>query len=502
MQSTSTKNKPSVYQEAIYDAFLHTDKNIVVSAGPGSGKTTTAIEISKLIPPGKESLFAAFNKSIVEELSKRLPETVACKTLHSIGVTALISHFKTSFRINEFKCFPFIEEVLKKKPEELKREPKGLMAYKFAIKDAINLVRMTMTELNVEALFQMCMYYDVDLLQTEMIDIIDIMKKLDVYNRSFNKKHNYIDYTDMIFLPATNWKIKVPQYDYITLDECQDVNRAQQIFLERLLKPKGRTIVIGDEKQSLYSFMGADIESFKRFENKNNTITLSLPICYRCGTEIVKLAQKVYPNIEPCLANHPGEIRFGNIDEIQSGDMVLCRNNRPLVSLYFKLLRQEKNPILIGADIQVGLEALISKVLKKRVEDGLEDLYERLNTVGEELISKGVKNIKEHPKYESLKDKILTIEIIGERFETMKEVRVSIVEMFKEKEDCIKLMTIHKSKGLEADRVFYIERFDSKRLLPSLFATKDWQVVQETNLKFVMLTRSKRSIIFIQNLNH
>lgn len=502
------KTTPSPYQQAIYDAIVNTDYNIAVEAGPGSGKTTTIIEASKLVSPGKECLFAAFNKSIVTELSERLPKHIVCSTLHSLGMSALMSHFRTNFKLNEFKSFPFIEEVLKKKPviaakDELEKKAiiKQQMNYRFQMRDALDLVRMTMTELNVEALFQMCVYYNIDLLIEEMEDVITIMKKMEIYNRSFSKKHNYLDYTDMIFLPVTNPKIKVPQFDFVFIDEAQDLNKAQQLFLNRLSKPKGRTIVVYDKKQALYSFAGADIYSADRFESKPNTIKLPLSICYRCPVDVVKLAQQVYPDVEVCKTNIDGEIRYGLPSEIEAGDMVLCRNNRPLVKLYFDLLADGKAPVLVGSDIQVGLEALVSKVMKKTVEEGLLIIYERLEKVKEELISKGVKNIKEHPKYEGLRDKIKTIEIISNRFDYMKDVYKEIGELFKEKENCIKLLTIHRSKGLEAKRVFYIERFEGKTLLPSSYAVKDWEIIQENNLKFVMLTRCKESLIFIQNIN-
>jgi DNA helicase-2/ATP-dependent DNA helicase PcrA len=505
MEETIVQKKmtPSKYQVAIYDKIANTNDNVAVSASAGSGKTTTIVEGSKLIPHNKATLFAAFNKSIVEELSKRLPPHVECRTLHSLGMTSLMSHFRVQLKINEYKTFPIIEEIIKAKtPEQVTREnEKALIAYKYAMRDAIDLVRMTLTEWNVDALFEMCCRYDVELLQPEMEDIIQAMKKLEVYNRSFNKKHCHIDYVDMIYIPATSGKIKLPSYDVIFVDESQDLNRSQHQFLERIISSKGRMISVGDKNQSIYGFMGSDLNSFNRFAQRPNTTSLPLSISYRCGTDIVKAAQQVYPDIEPNPSNPKGEIRYGNVEEIEPGDMVLCRNNRPLAFLYFELLREEKNPVIIGSDIEIGLEALISKVVKKSSGEGLELLYERLLAVKEELKGKGVKNISEHPRYQSLKDKVQTIEIIAERFDTMKEVKAAIKDMFKEKENCIKLMTIHKSKGLEADRVFYIERFDGQKLLPSPYATREWEKLQEKNLQFVMLTRAKTSLIFINNIN-
>ena len=68
MSEVIEKVEYSTYQNAIFDTILATNKNIVVNATAGSGKTFTAVEISQLVPASKNVAFLAFNKSIVEEL--------------------------------------------------------------------------------------------------------------------------------------------------------------------------------------------------------------------------------------------------------------------------------------------------------------------------------------------------------------------------------------------------------------------------------------------------
>ena len=168
--------------------------------------------------------------------------------------------------------------------------------------------------------------------------------------------------------------------------------------------------------------------------------------------------------------------------------------------VYFQLLQEGKNPIVVGKDIQEGLEALVNKVINKNTDEGMEIIMERLTKLEDELKSKGIKNVKENPRYEALYDKVMTVDIIANRFDTMKEVKKEIVSMFEKKENCITLTTIHKAKGLEADRVFIIERFDGQRLLPSPYAITAWQKISEKNLRFVCYTRAKREIVFIPNI--
>ena len=87
-----SKFTPSKEQKEIFKFILNGEKNAVISAVAGSGKTTTLLEALKLIPEDKSVLFMAFNKSIAKELRERVPqrESIKVMTVHGfgIGVTA------------------------------------------------------------------------------------------------------------------------------------------------------------------------------------------------------------------------------------------------------------------------------------------------------------------------------------------------------------------------------------------------------------------------------
>ena len=81
-----SKFQPSVYQQGIYDFITNGKGNAVVSAVAGSGKTTTLINAINLIPSELNVLFLAFNKSIAQELSERVPKSaknIEVRTLHA-----------------------------------------------------------------------------------------------------------------------------------------------------------------------------------------------------------------------------------------------------------------------------------------------------------------------------------------------------------------------------------------------------------------------------------
>ena len=78
---------PSLYQEKIFDFFLHGHGNTLIEATAGAGKTLTLCKLLEMIPEDKKVLFCAFNKEIVKELDKRVKnkDNVDVRTIHSLG---------------------------------------------------------------------------------------------------------------------------------------------------------------------------------------------------------------------------------------------------------------------------------------------------------------------------------------------------------------------------------------------------------------------------------
>lgn len=469
---------------------------MAIKATAGSGKTTTLIQISKLLPVIKKVHFAAFNKAISNELKYRLRGNIGCSTLHSLGMSAIMSHYRESVKLNDFKTFLFVDDVIKGLEFE-KREEK--LSYQFPIVDLVNYARMTLTDWDKVSLKELSDRYGVLLSNEDQLTFaIETLEKLHYYNSHFTSKKRTVDFIDMVYIPATLQKLDVSQFDVMLIDEGQDLNLCQHKMIERMTqKANSRIIFVGDYRQSIYSFMGADINSFNRFSDREGVINLPLSVSYRCGKKIVELSQSIYPEIEPYENNHDGCVRHGAIDELKNGDMVLCRNTRPLVALYFELLQDHKTVSILGKDIGKNLINFINKfgkdVTAKQVIDGL---YEGLNQIVFELKSKGVKRIKDHDKYLNYLEKLLVIKIISKNLIYCYQIEETINKIFVDIEnirtDGITLSTIHKSKGLESDRVFIIR----KDLLPSKYAVQDWQKVQEKNLEFVMVTRAKKELIY------
>ena len=69
---------------------------------------------------------------------------------------------------------------------------------------------------------------------------------------------------------------------------------------------------------------------------------------------------------------------------------------------------------------------------------------------------------------------------------------------FRTPKNLLTLCSVHKSKGLEWERVFLLGRED---YMPSKWAKKDWMKIQENNLIYVAITRAKKDLIEVTGVS-
>lgn len=475
---------PSKYQKAVYDEIQYGNGNIVVKAVAGSGKTTTIVNALTLIPKHKRILFSAFNNSIVNELKERCPDHVRVTTLHSLGWSSLKKHYGTEIKLSENKSFIIAEKLFK------------------------NVYHRSVRNAHFAVMSKLVGLYKLNLGRTKE-DLIDIADKHDInytddlieqtmmlYSLDFSMKDTF-DFNDMIFRPAVENSIFLYKYDYVFVDECQDLNLAQQMLLDKSIKDNGRMISVGDPYQAIYGFAGADAESFNRLVEKPNTKVLPLSVCYRCSKSVVESAKDIVSDLEYFEDSPVGAFRYGLVNEIRTGDWVLCRNVKPLVILCVHLLSEGKKAFIKGSDIGKSIVRLLKGTKETNLGQALRKLTFSLSKVKNDLSKRGIEDPTSHPKYISLKEKIGIISYLGKKFKSVNEIVTFIDRIFSEGGDGIQLSTIHKSKGLENDRVFLV----CPELMPSKYATQPWQIQQETNLRYVAYTRAKLELIIVENFN-
>lgn len=523
--------KASVYQQKIYDFITEGQGNAVVSAVAGSGKTTTLINSLELIPSNLQVLFLAFNKSIATELKERVPEgskNIEVKTVHSYGYSSLLKVFDTQIDGNKYR--KLLNNIVKyHQTDNLKTL---LKEYSLGGKEIALVNAFKFEDSESETIEDKTGYFNrvltlCDLGRLNLINLSDKDKAIDsLYELS--KKHGveiingecyraYLliligvsltmigDFTDMVFMP-NYYSISTPQYDIVFIDECQDLNACQRNLMIKAIKPNvGRFIAVGDPSQAIYGFSGADSESFNKLLDIPNTVKLPLSVCYRCGSDIIDLAKNIMPSLEASPSAKKGIINYDDSwKNIKINDMVLCRNTMPLVSLCLKFLSQGKKASVMGTDIGSNLINMVESCRRKTEEFSIENIFARIYREKDKIVNNII--IKEKITKEdalntstvsSLSDKILTLEVLSEGCFVGDDLIQKLKNIFSDNSDGIILSTIHKSKGLEADNVFIIH----EELMPSKYAKKDWEMVQEQNLIYVAYTRAKSHLGFVKDFN-
>jgi len=476
----------SKYQQDICDVYDSQNCNIVIKAGPGSGKSHTIRLLIDRTPRFKKVLCVAFNKSIADELSKDMPGNVTVSTIHSACYRVLRANTRANFKVNSFKTYALSKKHLKL--DDLRGKSKD--SYLFTISKIIDLARMHMVHeySEIEAL---CDEYGICVTRRELMDVLEMMVVLKSYNNRQHKEF-MLDFTDMLSLTYQSVSAqKFTKYHVVFVDETQDLNPLQKMLLENFVHKSGRIVCVGDERQSIYNFMGANLDSLHAFENMPNTKVMPLSVTYRCGSNIVDMANDVFPGLESLKSLDPGVVRSGSIDEAQPGDYVLCRNNLPLARVFIHFLKNGKRSMILGRDFCQSLIMLIGRLQEyDSYDDGRKAILEdRTNQ-----LMQRVTDPTKASSYRILVERLDVVKELMSHFGSLHALSENVEQIYSDDtdNDSIILSTIHKAKGLESDRVF----FHLPELIPSKYAQTENELYQEKCLRYVAITRAKKELIF------
>ena len=308
-------------------------------------------------------------------------------------------------------------------------------------------------------------------------------------------------YVDMLVLPLS-YKDKIPTYKYVFIDECQDLNTAQRELMLCAAR-NGRFIAVGDRNQAINGFAGADCNSFDKIAKLDNTIELPLSVNYRCGANIIRLAQELVPQITAHDGAIDGKISYVETlskDMFQPNDMVICRTSAPLVGLCMKLLQNGITAIVKGKDIAQDLKLLVENANTSSIDEVLAYLSKEKN----KLIAKikhdrkcSEEDARSSQRYITFEDRCKCIEnICMYSLKDTTELKEYISILFSDDNmtNSVVLSTIHKAKGLESDRVIILL---PNKLPLTWKGQQEWQYNQEVNLKYVAFTRAKKELIIV-----
>jgi Superfamily I DNA and RNA helicases len=478
---------PSKFQEDIFKFVKTGSGDGIVSAVAGSGKTTTLEHAAKLVK-GK-ALFCAFSKLISTELERRLKgTTMKATTIHALGFGILRDGTGKRFEIKEQKYRQLAKEWLGEPyNEELLKEIDRPLA---TLIKMCNFARLTMSKLSDDALAEMCNQYNIPLEPKLFRGVRRLLKQGE--DMAF-RPVGIIDFTDMLYLPLSlKLKPKV-KYDWIFVDECQDLNTAQRELVLKVRAIGGRMLFVGDPFQAIMGFAGADTASYYKIKEITGAKEFPLSVCYRCPKEHIEMAQELVPQIEAAHFAPLGKVTFESDEDklaemVQEGDLIMCRRNAPLLKHCLRLIRRRVPARVRGRDIGKELADLVRMIGENCSYVGLPEAVKVWEGVQYSVLT--ARDASE-AQFEQLSDRA---EAILECYAGFTEARsaedlASLIEgIFADDSASIWLSSIHRAKGLEAPRTFILE-FD--RLgVPFKGATPE-EAQQERNLRYVSLTRCK-----------
>lgn len=526
---------PSRYQSDFFTQMASGREDILLSAVAGSGKTKSIEEGINRYPQAGATriLCTAFNKHIETELKARqaqglIPRSVTISTIHGLGYKVLASACPSLNRANwvEGRKYTRLSELLWGGVSfadlgfvDIEEAQKQKILAIDATVELARLAMLTLTDTtDLDALAELTARYDIELpgnsaLMEQVLVSVGTLVRWGREGAPTPDRHGLtyhpaqrISFEDMVCLPVA-LDLPIPKFDLCLIDEAQDFNRAQQELLLRTKAPGGRAVWVGDRRQSIYAFTGADAQSFDRIKQMTGAREMPLSICYRCSKSVVALAKNLVPAIEPSPSAPAGLVAFVSEEELQEKIisfwransreefLVVCRTTAPLISLAFKLLQRGTPAQVKGRDIGRSLLSLLDELESSK---GFSIATWGDSTSAFKAVKLEALGRRKNPELlvAAFLDRMDSLEAVHEGLKvrtggvTVEAIRGHLRHLFSDDSGPIVLSTIHKAKGLEAKRVGILKPV----LLPHPMAKLAEDLEQERNLAYVAITRAKEEL--------
>ncbi|QQW95271.1 ATP-dependent helicase [Helicobacter pylori] len=321
--------------------------NLVI-ASAGTGKTSTIVgRILYLLDNGikpEEILLLTFTNKASNEMIARvakyskLSSKIEAGTFHAVAYRYLKEHYPN---------------LSLKQPKELKKLLESIVDTKNALTDDdkkpyTSQHLYTLYSLYTNALKQEDFSAWLSNKNPEHTPYAAFYENILDEFENTKKKHNYIDYNDLLLLFKQAMLERPSPYKEVLCDEFQDTNPLQESILDAINPPS--LFCVGDYDQSIYAFNGADISIISNFTQKyKNAQVFTLTKNYRSSKEILDLAnqviqhnERIYPkNLEVVKSGHfnkPALLNYNdNIAQCQDiAKRIVMRKNFKEVAVIFR----------------------------------------------------------------------------------------------------------------------------------------------------------------------
>lgn len=459
-------------EEIVFDD----SKYMLVTAGAGSGKTFTILgKIYYLINYKKykpdEIMCISFTKAASDNLKKKIKDEfnidIPVYTFHKLGINIIRKNYKYEIADNnllEMITHKFLHEDIFKSKKHLK-----MISKYFHIKEKNYSEFLKVNTKNINNLEQLIITF-IRLFKANNHDLKDFNKFLSKAKCCFwsyqNKKilltiilnvyynyekylenNNEIDFDDMLILSTKLVKEKFDEnIKYIIIDEYQDTSLVRfNLIYEIIKKTNAKLLVVGDDFQSIYRFTGCDLSLFVNFDKYFKDAKIKkIETTYRNSKQLITIAGNFI------MKNKMQIKKKLNSNKSQEYPIIVNyyeNEKKDFLKLFEKIVKNDKTIFILGRN-------------NKDIDFVLDKKYFEKNE--NKIIYKKNKNID------------------------------------------IKYLTVHKSKGLEADIVIIINLNDkitgfpnkikNDNLLKFLLKNNKYPYDEERRLFYVALTRAKETV--------
>ena len=282
------------------EAIKHGNGPCMVLAPPGSGKTLIVTERTRYLIEESgvrpdQILVITFTRYAAREMKERFERLTAGKnypvtfgTFHSIfyGILKCAYGIGANNLMSEKESSVLLQEVLDQTDIESTPE----------VEDEEELVRELLREVGMvkNGLCHLKDFHSKYLTQDEFAEVF----------RSYEhqkKELKKFDFDDMLVQCYALFRKKPEilqgwqkRFQYILIDEFQDINRVQYEVIRMLAAPRYNLFVVGDDDQSIYGFRGAKPELMLYMKQEFPSLrTISLTVNYRSTEFITGAAARV-----------------------------------------------------------------------------------------------------------------------------------------------------------------------------------------------------------------
>lgn len=442
--------------------IVQSDVNILlVNAYAGTGKTSTLVEYCKL-RANKKILYLAYNSSMSKEAKKKFQGlNVYCSTIHSLAYQSVgklyDERLKNENSIRPFHLLKFFAEKDYKSANSLMSVFRDFLFSKNSIEEIIKKYQSKVSD--------------------------SILKKLPILwenilnDSSFPFEHDF-------YLKIYQLQYPVLEYDYILVDEAQDLN---PVMFDIVVRQNAKKVFIGDSFQKIYGFREC-IDALKMLEGSAGSQTLYLTETFRCPTKITEIAN---PYLGLLRAKKP-LISHKNDEDlpISNQECIICRTNAKVLEFVSENLESKIH--FIGGVKSYKFGDLIDLLMlssnnleaKQRIKNPFYRNFDSLK----DLISY-LKDFKDS----EIKGKVALLFKFLSNGVDIFELLKGIKDSKKEEADFI-ITSAHKSKGLEFDSVILENDFINISGELEKQSFEEGIDAEELNLLYVAITRAKKSL--------